>query len=122
MNTLYITQSGQVLLDENNGVQPKYRDRTSVDDVYYLEEDTKVVFKKGDINCELEGKAGDIVVTFYESKFPNRVIIVNNKEWSENLTTYRDLAQKEKENWAAQKLAESKWCAQCDTCDQCSPA
>lgn len=114
MNTLYITTSGQVLLDENNKVSPKYRDRNSVDDVYYLDNDTKIVYKKGETDVELEGKAGDIVVTFYESKFPNRVVIVRNEEWSENLKTYKEIEEKEKAEWAAKKPAD---CG--DSCTTC---
>ena len=101
MNTLYISRTGRIMLDENNSPKPFDRSRNSIDDVFFIKEDTKIVFERGEYKTELEAKAGDIVVTFYEEQFPNRVIVVNNEQWKENLETYEAWEQKRKEEWAA---------------------
>lgn len=111
MNTLYITSTGRVLLDENNNPCSLERTREGINNVFYIKEDTKVIYKKGEENITLDAKAGDILVSFYENEFPNKVIVVNNKEWQENLTKYEEWEQKRKEEWAAAKNAE---CGDCE--------
>ena len=103
MNTLYISRTGRIMLDENNNPKPFDRSRASIDDIFFIKEDTKVVFERGEYKAELEAKAGDIVVTFYEEQFPNRVIVVNNEQWKENLEAYKVREQKQKEEWAEKK-------------------
>ena len=103
MNTLYISRTGRIMLDENNNPKPFDRSRASIDDIFFIKEDTKVVFDRGEYKAELEAKAGDIVVTFYEEQFPNRVIVVNSEQWKENLETYEAWEQKRKEEWAEKK-------------------
>ena len=103
MNTLYISRTGRIMLDENNNPKPFDRSRASIDDIFFIKEDTKVVFDRGEYKAELEAKAGDIVVTFYEEQFPNRVIVVNNEQWKENLEAYAVWEQKQKEEWAEKK-------------------
>lgn len=103
MNTLYISGTGRIMLDENNNPKSFNRSRASIDDIFFIKEDTKVVFDRGEYKAELEAKAGDIVVTFYEEQFPNRVIVVNNEQWKENLEAYKVWEQKQKEEWAEKK-------------------
>ncbi len=114
MNTLYISRTGRIMLDENNNPKPFDRSRSSIDDIFFVKEDTKIVFERGEYKAELEAKAGDIVVTFYEEQFPNRVIVVNNEQWKENLETYAAWEQKQKEEWAEKK---SDPC--CENCCKC---
>ena len=114
MNTLYISRTGRIMLDENNNPKPFDRSRASIDDIFFIKEDTKVVFDRGEYKAELEAKAGDIVVTFYEEQFPNKVIVVNNEQWKENLETYEAWDQKQKEEWAKKK---SDPC--CENCCKC---
>lgn len=116
MNTLYITGSGRIMLDENNNPSSVERSRTSIDDVYYIKEDTKVVFNRGEYKTEVEAKAGNIVVVFYEKEFPNRVIVVDSEPWRENLEAYEAWEQKQKEEWAAKKADD---CPACDNCESC---
>jgi hypothetical protein len=118
MNTLYITRSGRILLDENNTPKSFDRSRSSIDDVFFIKEDTKVVFERGEYKAELDAKAGDIVVTFYEEHFPNRVIVVNNEQWKENLETYEAWEQIQKEEWAAKKVNGDP-CCDCECCKGC---
>ena len=98
------------MLDENNNLKPFDCSRGSVDNVFLVKEDTKVVFERGEYKTELEAKAGDVVVTFYEKQFPNKVIVVNNEQWKENLETYEAWEQKQKEEWAEKK---SDPCCEC---------
>ena len=114
MNTLYISRTGRIMLDENNSPKPFDRSRGSIDDVFFIKEDTKVVFERGEYKAELEAKAGDIVVTFYEEQFPNRVIVVDSKQWKENLEAYETYEQQMKEEWAKKNDAPC-----CDCCENC---
>ena len=114
MNTLYISRTGRIMLDENNSPKPFDRSRGSIDDVFFIKEDTKIVFERGETKTELEAKAGDIVVTFYEEQFPNRVIVVDSKQWKENLEAYETYEQKMKEEWAKKNDAPC-----CDCCENC---
>lgn len=118
MKTLYITTSGQVVLGDNNSIDSMFRTVQRIDDIFLLKEDTKVIYKKGETNVEMEGKAGDIVITFYEGDFPNKVIIVNSNEWAENITAYENAEQKRKEEWAAKNAADIPTCDKtcCDPC------
>lgn len=109
MNTLYITGTGKVLLDENNNVLPYDSDIESIRNISMLAEDTKVVYKSGEIDETIDAKAGDIVITFYRDEFPHPVIVVKSDTWRENLEDYRAKEQKRKEEWAA-KQAESPCC------------
>lgn len=114
MNTLYISRTGRIMLDENNSPKPFDRSRGSIDDVFFIKEDTKIVFERGETKTELEAKAGDIVVTFYEEQFPNRVIVVDSKQWKENLEAYETYEQQMKEEWAKKNDAPC-----CDCCENC---
>lgn len=119
MKTFYITRTGKLMLDENNKVENRYADPRSIDDVYMMDEDTKIVYplENGETG-EIEAKAGDIVVTFYESKFPNRVVVVSSDKWSENIKTYKDWEQRRKEEWAAEKLSDTvNTCGTCGCCE-----
>ena len=115
MNTLYVTNGGRVMLDQDNNPINFSRDRQAVDDVYLLKEDTKILsFDKDGNKYEKIGKAGDIVITFWEDEFPHRIIVVSNNEWRDNIETYNVKEQKRKEEWAAKHANESEPC-----CDQC---
>lgn len=116
MNTLYITNGGRVMLDQDNNPVNFSRDLQAIDDVYLLNEDTKIIsFDKDDNKSEKIGKAGDIVVSFWKNEFPHRIIIVSNNEWKENIETYNAAEQKRKEEWASKKVAEG--CNDCE-CDK----
>lgn len=108
MKTTYITNTGKVTLDENNVPMPFDSSRNGIDYVYMVNEDQKIVYKRGNANVELEAKAGDIIVAFYENQFPNRAIVISSKEWAENIKAYEEYDQKRKEEWAAKK---------CDVCE-----
>ena len=118
MNTLYITRGGRVMLDQDNNPINTSSDRVAINDVYLLKEDTKIIsFDKDNNKIEKTGKAGDIVVSFWESTFPHSIIVVSNDEWRDNIETYNTEEQKLKEEWAAKKVAEG--CSDCECCKSC---
>ena len=117
MNTIYITDTGRVMLDENNNPSPLYCTRNGIDDVFYLKQDVKIIYEKGDKKSVLNAKAGNIVLIFYEKTFPNRVIVVDSNEWKENIEVYEAKEQEIKEKWAGKNLAE---CGQCPDCAECA--
>lgn len=106
MNTLYISSTGRVMLNENNEIIPVPSSRQAIDRVFVVEDDTKIIYKHTDKTEETEAKKGDLVVTFYEENFPHRVVVINNKEWKENLRVYEEIEQKNKEEWAKEKICD----------------
>lgn len=117
MNTLYITRSGRILLDENNTPHPVDHSRSAIDNLFYVKEDTKVVYEKGEEKVECDAKAGDLVITFYEEQFPNKIIIVDNAQWKENINSYEEYEQKRKEEWAKRNAENCDKCCDCEcTC------
>lgn len=119
MNTLYVSNSGQVLLNENNAPEAIYRQSTCIDDMYYLKDDTTVVYMKGDNKITLEGKAGDLVIVFYDRDFVNKVILVKSPEWVENIFAREAAEQKRKEEWAKAKDNELPTCDCCECNKPC---
>lgn len=73
--------------------------REAISRIYLIDEPGVFTTEDGDINV----KSGDIVIRFYESNFPKKVIVVKSKDWKNNLKTYDEIIQKEKEEWASKK-------------------
>ena len=107
MNTLYITRNGRVLVDESGTPQTMESSREAISSLYLIKEETKVVFVKDEEKKEIIANPGDIVINFYEEKFPNKVLVISNQEWKENLEAYENYLQDEKERWASSKDTES---------------
>lgn len=70
--------------------------REAISRVHLIDEPGVLTTEDGDTNV----KSGDIVIRFYESKFPKKVIVVKSKDWKNNLKVYDEILQKEKEEWA----------------------
>lgn len=49
-----------------------------------------VVFSEGECKKEIDVEKGDLIITFYNRKFPNRIVVVKNAEWFENIKVYRE--------------------------------
>lgn len=103
MNTLYITRSGKILIDDSGSPHSVEASREAISSLYLIKDDTTVVFERDGERKEVFAKPGDIVICFYEDKFPNKVIIVNNQEWKENIEAYDNYMQEQKEKWASEK-------------------
>lgn len=100
MKNLYLTARGGMTLDKNNEPESWNSDREAISSVYAISEPTHIVYSRTDKRIELDAQEGDIVIVFYESAFIHPVIVVNSKEWLENITDYRVKDQKRKEEWA----------------------
>lgn len=107
MNTLYITRNGRVLVDESGTPQTMESSREAISSLYLIKEETKIVFVKNEKKKDIIANPGDIVINFYEEKFPNKVLVISNQEWKENLEAYENYLQDEKERWASSKGTES---------------
>lgn len=116
MNTLYITNTGKVMLDANGDVMSYDTDIESIRNISMLTEDTKVIYKCGNIDEKIEAKAGDIVITFYRDEFIHPVIVVKSDTWRENLEDFRAKEQKRKEEWAARQAENDAIPCACSDC------
>ena len=114
MKTLYLTNRSNIVVDsEDNSADQLNRSRQAIEDVYMITESIHVVYGKGDDKCEFDVETGDIIITFYD--FKNKVIVVKNKEWFENLEDYEKREQENKLKWAAEN--KGKCCEACaNTC------
>lgn len=110
MKTLYITKTGRVAL-ENDNIASVMTDRAGIDSIYMLDEDMHIVCENSDGTLnKMEGKKGQILVQFYERDFNHGAVIVDCKEWTENINAYREKMQKQKEAWAETN-------SMCEACD-----
>ena len=87
-------------------VQPVASDRMAISSVILAKEDCHVKTENGYI----EAKKGDIVLTFYEDLFPNKVVVITSEKWLENINTYNTIMEERKNN-VINKLS-------CDGCIQ----
>ena len=124
MKTLYLTYRNGVVVDQENATVSELKSsRTAVGDVYLIEEDIHVITGNSNISKDIEhytgeqfdAKVGDILISFYEQKFPHKFVLVHSDEWKENIETYNKITQEEAEKWAA-KNANNKSDSLCD-CD-----
>lgn len=117
MKTWYITPSNNIVIDTDNEDAKIVDDNyTSINSCYIASEDCKIKFTDSKTKgwTEYEVKKGQIVLTFYSKEMPNQLVILDSKEFLENLNGYREAMQKEKEEWASKKC-----CGDC--CESCKP-
>ena len=130
MKTLYLTYRNGVVVDQENATVSELKSsRTAVGDVYLIEEDIHVITGNSNISKDIEhytgeqfdAKVGDILISFYEQKFPHKFVLLHSDEWKENIETYNKISQEEAEKWAI-KNVDNKLC-DCD-CEGpcCNPA
>lgn len=89
--------------------------REGIGSIYLATEPMHVVYGEGENRREFDVKKDDIIVRFYEDCFPNRIVVVKNKDWVKNLKDYEKHQQEMKEQWAA-KQKNSNDCLACDAC------
>lgn len=65
-------------------IQPITADRMAISNMIVVKDDCHVKTENGFI----EAKRGDIVLTFYEDLFPNKVVVITSEKWLENVNTY----------------------------------
>lgn len=92
MKTLYISDrvGGHIIFDEETKELSNLdSEREAVSWVRTAPEDMKLVYvKENGENETLDIKKGQMIIRFYESYFPHRVIVVDSNEWLENITEY----------------------------------
>ena len=110
--TIFITTSGLIQLDENNEPIGMNSDRTAINRILRITEPVHIVYNKNDKRIELDAEEGDILIEFYEGAYPKPIVLINSKEWVENLVTYEEEQQRAKEEWAAKR---NGVCCDCDT-------
>lgn len=87
-------------------VQPVATDRMAISNMVVVKDDCHVKTENGFI----QAKKGDIVLTFYEDLFPNKVIVITSEKWVENINTYNAIME-ERNNKVSNK----------PSCDGCVP-
>lgn len=114
MKILYLTGGSNILVDTENETANRIESaRQAIDRIYLAEEPMHVVFGEGETHAEADVKKGDLIITFFCRDFKNRMVVVKNKQWAENITLWEKAEQEEKERWA--KVKEAK----CDGCEAC---
>lgn len=102
--TLFITTRGFIQLNDSLEPVGYDTDRSAISNVVRIKEPLHIVYnRRDDVRIELEAEPGDILVEFYEGVFPNPIVLVHSKEWSENIDKYEEAQQAAKEKWAAAK-------------------
>ena len=109
MKTLYLTQGNNILLDhEAQTAERLSSERVGIDYIYVAKEPMHLVYGSGEEKQELYVEEGDIIITFYVKEFPHKVLVVNSKDWLENINEYNKKQQEDKEAWAKNKLSKDE--------------
>lgn len=117
MKTVYIVDGCRqaLILDNATGkmtsLPTEYGD---IDEIYVAPEDLSIRFTQGSEEKIVEAKKGDIIVKFYNRSYiTNRVVVVKNNKWKENLVA-KELGEKkhelEMEAWAKSKKLDDCAC------------
>ena len=108
MKTMYIGYGSNIVVNtETQEISHLDNSREAINRLYEIDEDTHIIYGSGDKKRDLYAKAGDILVEFYDDAYPNRIILINSLEWSENLKAYKEVMQKQKEEWAKKKACDT---------------
>ena len=91
--------------------------RSDIDRIYSAPEDMQICYtNNNNERVTLEAKKGDIIVTFYDYDYiVNKVIVVKNTKWKENLIS----KQCDEENQQNKLVKMSFLRSRCDVCDNC---
>lgn len=82
-------------------IQSIAADRMAISNMVAVKDDCHVKTENGFI----EAKKGDIVLTFYEELFPNKVVVITSEKWLENINTY-NAAMEELNNKVSNKQSD----------------
>ena len=118
MKTLYLTNGGNICIDQENGSADNIaNEREAISRIYLAKEPMHVVYGCGNYNKEFDVKKDDIIITFYTDEFKDRVVVAKSKDWANNIKKYNEEEQRRKEEWAA-KHAECE-CSDCGCLPDC---
>lgn len=121
MKTLYLTNGGNICIDQENGSADNIaNEREAISRIYLAKEPMHVVYGCGNYNKEFDVKKDDIIITFYTDEFKDRVVVAKSKDWANNIKKYNEEEQRRKEEWAAAKQAEAECkCSNCGCLPDC---
>ena len=115
MKTMYINNTANIVVDTKTDEISSIRtEREAIRSIYIAPEAMHVIYQSGEYRKEVTVEEGDLIITFYTDDFKNRMIVINSKEWVENLDLYNKKQQELREKWAAEKAQEC-----CDNCTNC---
>lgn len=105
MKKIYLTgtYSGVTVDTETDVAEPFKENRCAISSVYLIKEPAEVIYTNGEKVERQNVEKDDIVIVFYEERFKNRLIVLKNQQWVENILEYENCLQEEKERWASEK-------------------
>ena len=116
MKTLFISNNSNIWVDsEENECNTLPTEREAIQRIYLAQEPMHVIYQAGEYKREVDVKKDDLIITFYTDDFENRMIVVKNKDWVNNIKKYNKREQERKEKWAA----ENTQCCDCCECKSC---
>lgn len=116
MKKWYITPSTNIFVDTDTDTGRRIdSEYASINDVYIAPEDCVVKYSDSKGDQEFEVKKGQILVTVYNKEMPHQIMIIDSKDFEENILSYKEYRQKEKEEWA--KLKSDGVGEACEKCD-----
>ena len=110
MKNLYILEGVGVQVEENGELTRIDSEYEGISRIFVATEPTHIVYKNGGVRQEVDADTNDIVITFYRDEIPNKVIVAKSDKWLENLKSYREFLQEQKEKWAKEKAESSTPC------------
>lgn len=106
MKTFYIGESGCMIYDpETQNASGLPSKREGIRRIFLAEEPMHVVSELADKRDEFDVKKDDLIVTFYETTYEKRAVVVKSKDWVKNLKAYDKREQELKERWASEKVS-----------------
>lgn len=95
--------------------------RSDIDRIYSAPEDMQICYtNNNNERVTLEAKKGDIIVTFYDYDYiVNKVVVVKNTKWKENLISKQCDEENQQNKLVKMSFLRSRRdiCENCDECD-----
>ena len=111
MKTLHITENGALAVNfDTKEVTPVSSEYTSIHRIYVAKEPMHIVYTSGEYTKEANADENDIIVTFYNKDYKERLVVIKSAQWADNIKNYNEILQKQKEDWAKEKQC-------CDKCE-----
>lgn len=105
-----------IIIDsENESCGRLQAQREAISQIYLVPEPMHFIYGEGEDRKEVDVKKDDMIIKFYEERFPNKIVVIKSKDWVKNLKDYEKYQQELKEQWAAKHKER-------ETCDNCIPS
>lgn len=95
--------------------------RSDIDRIYSAPEDMQICYtNNNNERVTLEAKKGDIIVTFYDYDYiVNKVVVVKNTKWKENLISKQCDEENQQNKLVKMSFLRSRRDI-CENCDECN--